>query len=312
MQLDPKWFRPDLIPPEVDEFNAWVASESAGKSTAMDVGPERARTAREAGVSIFGALDVSPGASDEEVAGPDGPVAIHLLEPEGEPTGVYLHIHGGGWVLGAAHHHDRVNARLVEDAGVVVVSVEYRLAPEHPHPAGLADCLAVARWLVDSAPMRWRTGRLLIGGESAGAHLAALTMLAMPRDAFSKALLSYGVYDVRNTPSVRQWGERDLILSRPLIDWFAALTYPPDLDLSDPSVSPMLADLSGLPPARFSVGTLDPLLDDTLFMASRWAAAGNRARMDVYPGAIHAFDYFPGHPYATRAWAASAAWLAEG
>ena len=311
MQLDPDWFRPDRIPPAVSAFNAWLESETAGRPSAMDIGPERARTAREAGVSIFGALDVSPAAFDEEVTGPDGPVAVHILEPEGDPTGVYLHLHGGGWVMGAAHHHDAVNSRLVEGAGVVAVSVEYRLAPEHRHPAAVADCLAAARWLIDAAPDRWGTIRLLIGGESAGAHLATLTMLGLPRNTFAKAYLSYGAYDVRTTPSVRAWGERNLILTTGLVDWFTSLTYDEGLDMTDPSVSPLFADLSGLPPARFMVGSLDPLLDDTLFMASRWVAAGNRAQMDVYPGAIHAFDYFPHHPYADRAYGAAAEWLRD-
>jgi acetyl esterase/lipase len=101
------------------------------------------------------------------------------------------------------------------------------------------------------------------------------------------------------TPSVRRWGPRNLILSTPIVEQFADWFVPPALR-ADPDVSPLYADLRGLPPALFSVGTLDPLLDDSLFMAARWRAAGNRAELVVYPGGVHAFTAFP-IPLATSA-----------
>lgn len=308
MHLDPAWFRPDAIPVSVQSFNQWLEADLAPRLSILDVGPERARQARDEGLSVFGSLVADDDASDEEIDGPAGSLRLHIIEPAGQPSGVYLHIHGGGWVLGAAHQHDAINSRIVAEANVVSVSVEYRLAPEYPHPAGLADCIAAARWLVDNAEERWGTGRLVIGGESAGAHLAVLTMLAFDPGTFSAAQLSYGVYDVGSTPSARNWGERNLILNTPVIDWFADQAHPHS-DRKDPSVSPLYAHLEGLPPARFSVGTLDPLLDDSLFMASRWAAAGNEVELAVYVGAVHAFDYFPQHPYADEAISATATWL---
>ena len=109
---------------------------------------------------------------------------------------------------------------------------------------------------------------------------------------FRGAVLTYGAYDLNLTPSSRRWGTRNLVLSTPIVrkyvDWFA----PAELR-DDPDVSPLHADLSQLPPAIFTVGTLDLLLDDSLFMASRWAAAGNQAELAVYPGGIHAFNAFP-------------------
>lgn len=216
--------------------------------------------------------------------------------PAEDPHGIYLHFHGGGWVLGAAHHQDRRLERLSRSCQVAIVSVDYRLAPEHPYPAAPDDCEAAAAWLVDHAVDQFGTDRLLIGGESAGAHLAAVTLLRM-RDrhgftGFRAANLVYGVFDVRLTPSARAWGDRTLVLDTPTLHWFRE-RFLPDLDLANhPDVSPIFADLSQMPPALFTVGTADPLVDDSLFMYQRWVAAGNPAGLAVYPGAPHAFDAF--------------------
>ena len=92
---------------------------------------------------------------------------------------------------------------------------------------------------------------------------------------------------------MRRWGERNLVLSTPIIELFSDCFVPPAEARATPDVSPLYADLRGLPPALFSVGTLDPLLDDSLFMAARWRAAGNAAELAVYPGGMHAFNAFP-------------------
>jgi acetyl esterase/lipase len=186
---------------------------------------------------------------------------------------------------------------LANRASAVVVSVGYRLAPEHPYPAGPDDCEAAALWLAEHAQREFGVERLAIGGESAGAHLSAVTLVRLRArhgaTPFRGANLVYGVYDLTFTPSVRNWGERYLILSTPIIHWFCDFFVPDRARRGDPDVSPLYADLRGLPPALFSVGTLDPLLDDSLFMASRWVAAGNRAELAVYPGGVHGFNLFP-------------------
>jgi len=174
--------------------------------------------------------------------------------------------------------------------------VEYRLAPEDPYPAGPDDCEAAALWVAQNAASEYGTDRLLTGGESAGAHLAVVTMLRL-RDKhglspFRAANLSYGVYDLDGTPSVHTWGERYLILSQPIMQWFGD-QYAPSSIRKQPDVSPLYADLHGLPYARFNVGTMDPLLDDTLFMHARWLAAGNDASLEVYPGGIHGYPSNP-------------------
>ena len=101
----------------------------------------------------------------------------------------------------------------------------------------------------------------------------------------------YGMFDLRGTPSVRNWGERYLVLSTPIVGWFVE-NLMGEAPRDDPAASPLLADLSGLAPALFQVGTADPLLDDTLFMAERWRAAGLGAELAVAPGGVHAFDQF--------------------
>jgi acetyl esterase/lipase len=105
----------------------------------------------------------------------------------------------------------------------------------------------------------------------------------------------FGLYDFGLTPSVRRWGDRNLVLSTPIIEWFADcfLGEMPLEQRRDPDISPLHADLTGLPPAFFTVGALDPLLDDSLFMAARWDAAGNHAEIVVCPESIHGFTAFP-------------------
>ena len=220
-----------------------------------------------------------------------GPLRLRILAA-GAARACYVHLHGGGWALGGAHHQDQTLLAFGRAAGLAIASVDYRLAPEHPHPAAVHDCVAAVRWLAAHAEPKLGSGTLIVGGESAGAHLAALTLLAL-RDGgeggvVAAANLAFGVYDVSMTPSARRWGQERIVISTPDLAFFAD-QYAPRVRQRDPDVSPLYADLAGLPPALFSCGTLDPLLDDTLFMAARWQAAGNQAELALYPGAPHEF-----------------------
>ncbi|MGZ4354890.1 MAG: alpha/beta hydrolase fold domain-containing protein, partial [Gaiellaceae bacterium] len=165
---------------------------------------------------------------------------------------------------------------------------------------GPDDCEDAALWLVrEGAEQLGAPPVFAIGGESAGAHLSVLTLLRL-RDRhglrpFGAANLVYGVYDLTGTPSHRLWGERDLVLSKRSMGWFGDC-FLPDTPLEkrrSPELSPLYADLTGLPPALFSVGTNDPLLDDSLFMEARWRAAGNDAELRIYAEAAHGFNLFP-------------------
>ncbi|HET6307530.1 MAG TPA: alpha/beta hydrolase, partial [Rhodopila sp.] len=211
--------------------------------------------------------------------------------------GVYLHIHGGGWVLGSADLQDPLLERIADNTGLAVVSVDYRLAPEHPYPAGPDDCESAAAWLVRHAKTEFGTDTLAIGGESAGGHLSAVTVLRM-RDrhgytGFRGANLVYGAFDLSMTPSQRAFGDRRLVLRTIDMQQFYNAFLPAIRDRQVPDISPLYADLAGLCPALFTVGTQDALLDDTLFMHARWLAAGNPADLAIYPGGAHGFTLFP-------------------
>jgi len=233
-------------------------------------------------------------AEERAVAGPAGDVQLRILAPASQPAAVYIHIHGGGWIGG---RHDRRDPFL-HDLGMrinaIVVSVAYRLAPEHPFPAAQDDCEAAVAWVVDHAQQEFGTWTVVIGGESAGAHLAAATLLRM-RDrhgytGFAAADLRYGGYDLRLTPSVRHW--QGPFLDRATLDWLVPQVIGA-LPVDDPDVSPLLADLRDLPPALFTVGTGDSLLDDSVLMWARWRTAGNQADLAIHPGAPHGFDLMP-------------------
>jgi acetyl esterase/lipase len=247
----PNPFDPAVIAEETAAFNAWLAAELAAVPPVNKVPPALTRKARAEGRGLFPDCCPLEGSDWASIPGPPGgPGRVRISLPDGAaPRGTYLHIHGGGWTLGAPDQYDIHNQRIAGTTGCRVASVQYRLAPEHPWPAQVAG-----------------------------------------------AVLNYGIYDLRMTPSMANWGERYLILSTPVTDWFCENLLPGGAEYparrGEPAVSPLMADLGGLAPALFQVGTLDPLIDDSLFMAQRWQAAGNRAELAVYPGGVHAFDMF--------------------
>lgn len=224
---------------------------------------------------------------------------VRVLKPEGAIKGVYLHIHGGGFMHGTAAMGDVSNSILAGELGLATVSVEYRLAPRYSHPSAVDDCEAAALWLIENARPKFGTERLLIGGESVGASLTVLTLLRL-RDRhqaqtyFSGANLPVGNYDFSMTPSQRASTAAHFLSPQHLAEMRAAV-FPgrsPE-ELRDPSISSLYADLHDLPPALFSVGTHDAVLDDSLFMAARWQMAGNAVQLAIYPEGPHLFMTYP-------------------
>ncbi|MBX9745412.1 MAG: alpha/beta hydrolase [Hyphomonadaceae bacterium] len=295
--LDPSLFSDDSIPPETRSANEAIVARLTGMAEWWDVGAQTARDARRRGDGAFPAPAMSDRARWIEIDGPAGKLKLRVLEPA-QSRGVYLHIHGGGHVLGAADQQDRLLEIFADTTGLTSISVEYRLAPENPHPAGPDDCEAAALW-VSGHLSDFGGGKLAIGGESAGAHLAAMTMLRLRdkhgRTPFQAANLVFGVFDLGMTPSARNFGDERLILRTIDIVKFGE-AFLPGLTIEQkrsPELSPLYADLRGLCPALFTIGTRDALLDDSLFMHARWVAAGNAGELDIYPGACHGFLAFP-------------------
>lgn len=252
----------------------------------------------------------SPRARLLTIPGPAGPLDLRILVPE-QVRGVYLHLHGGGWMIGGNDTWDEILGLFGRRTGMATISVNYRLAPEHVFPAAIDDCVATALWLIEHAEAEFGTSWLAIGGESAGSHLAAATLLRL-RDlgkaaSFKAANLLFGCFDLSLTPSVRA-AEGTAFVDHEAMKRFATV-FAGAADLRDPAVSPLYADLRGLPPALFTVGSIDPLLDDSLFMNMRWQAAGNPAELAIYPGGVHGFNSLGGD-IATAANEGMAAFLA--
>jgi acetyl esterase/lipase len=281
-------------------FNEQLARLLAEQTSVHLLPPEVTRRVRREGRAIWPAPVFLPQARDVTIPTRGGEIRLRVLAPEAGCAGVYVHFHGGGWVLGECDEQDPRLWALVQGTGLCAVSVGYRLAPEHPYPAGLDDCEDATVWLLEGGlDELGLPDRLTIAGESAGANLAVATLVRL-RDrhgatgAFCAANLVYGGYDLAKRRSERDQ-DSNLILTPAVRHWFRTC-YAGDRsleELRDPDISPLYADVRDLPPALFTVGELDPLLDDSIAMAARWEAAGNEAELKVWPESVHGFNLFP-------------------
>lgn len=292
--------REDLIDAEltayVEESRAFYAARAASRRTKSQPDPSSTQGLREVRAleearAKGAASAASPApAAREALAGVAGRrVSVRIIAPEsGAARGAYLDIHGGGFYMGSAARGDAHNRRLAHALGIAVVSVDYRLAPEHPWPAAPDDCETAALWLLEEAETRFGTTRLAIGGISAGATLAMTTLLRLRdrgvADPFVAAALQYGTYDISgNTPAGR------LLNGEFFIQAYAGHVA----DRTNPDISPVYGDLRGLPPVKLVVGCLDILLEDNLAMAARLLAAGGEVDVRVYPESPHGFTLHP-------------------
>ncbi len=224
-----------------------------------------------------------------------GDLTIRMYRPVDDPVPLVVYLHGGGWTIGSIETHDRVCRRLAFGAGCAVLSVDYRLAPEHPWPASVDDAVAALRWVADApAELGATTGVVGVAGDSAGGTLAALSCLRL-RDEHPEALPDLQVLLNANTdltgsqPSMREkatgWG-----LDVPMIRFFNSQWVPDENHWSDPAVSPLWApDVSGLPPALIVTSEHDPLRDEAEAYAERLRSAGVEVHLRREPGLIHNF-----------------------
>jgi acetyl esterase len=231
------------------------------------------------------------------VAGPAWPVReVRTLDAGGRPARLYwpedesdaflVYFHGGGHVLGSLDSHDQTCRFLAREGRMRVLSVDYRLAPEHPFPAAIDDCLAAYEWALEHAP---DPTRIAVGGDSAGGNLAAaVSQLADRKPAMQ--LLIYPVCDfTEKRDSYRLFGE-DFLLTERNMDWYRA-NYVPDEDAArDPRASPLLADdLSGAPRTYLTIAGFDPLRDEALAYGRRLEEAGADVTVALHEGLIHGF-----------------------
>ena len=227
-------------------------------------------------------------------------VRVVLVHPDDPLKGGLIHVHGGGWCLGSPDSLRPALARMAIATSTVVASIDYRLAPEHPHPAPLDDCVAAIAGLVEHwhaahgfAPGR----RVVLTGESAGAHLGLLAMLRVRERGlrFAGACLTYGLFDLSNTLPSRGRNAGSALLDaracRSFVHAYLGADRPVDASVSPALLAP--AALRDLGPALFCVGTADPLFDDSVALHERWRDAKNPAWRVEYEEAPHAFDLLP-------------------
>ena len=239
----------------------------------------------------------------------DGAVRVRFYRPAQAtgPLPALVWMHGGGYVIGAPEQDEAMMAEIAAEVGVVVASVNYRIAPEHPFPAPLDDCAAALAWLLrEAAALGVRPDRVAVGGASAGAGLAAALAQRAQDEGLPVAfqLLIYPMLDDRtvtradlNTQDHRIWSQ-----TSNLMGWTAYLGQPPGAAHTPPYAVPARREgLSGLPPAWIGVGTLDLFHDEDVDYARRLTAAGVPTELVVVPGAYHGFDGVQGSAPVSRA-----------
>lgn len=235
---------------------------------------------------------------DLEAEGPAGPIPLRLYRPLGsspdQALPVLVYYHGGGFVIGDLDTHDVLCRELANESGCAVVSVDYRLAPEHPYPAAVIDCMAATRWIyANAASLGLDAGRLAVGGDSAGGNLAAVVCLLARDDGdlpIRFQLLIYPGTEMRSTAQSHQTNGQGYLLTRDTIDYFHGhYIADPEQDF-EWQASPFLRDdLAGLPPAFIMSAGYDPLRDDALAYSQRLSEAGNRVTHICFERQIHGF-----------------------
>src|SRR5215469_12865527 len=236
----------------------------------------------------------APAGEDRTIPGPSGPVPVRVYRPEptGSPPQAAVFFHGGGWVLGGLDSHDTLCRELAAQAGAVLVAVDYRLAPEHPYPAGLDDCAAATRWVAAHAADLGADGPgLAVVGDSAGASLAAgVAMLATDDGdvAVTLQVLAYPALDPAMDTASYKKNADDPFLSRAEMEtyWSYYLGDCVPDRLAAPALAPGLA---GLPSAYVLVAGRDVLRDEGAAYAGRLAAAGVPVRLRRFDDMVHGF-----------------------
>lgn len=281
------------------------AREGQGSIAARRAVAERVRQPwREGGPVMAATMETS-------VAG----VRVRVYRPaEAGILPAMLYLHGGGWTLFSIDTHDRLMREYAARAGIVVVGVDYRLSPEHHFPAARDDAATVLEWMRSEAhALGIDAGRLLVGGDSAGANLAVALCLALRARGEAQPagmLLNYGAFSPEHLPSYERYGGPAYMLEPGEMDRFWHDYAGDPARLTDPNVVPLLADLHGLPSAFLAIAECDILADCNHAFAARLGAAGVPVHSTAYRGATHSFlEAVSIASLADRALAEQAAWI---
>jgi acetyl esterase/lipase len=252
-------------------------------------------------IEAFPGPQIHVAVSDVSLPGPAGEIAARHYRPAGAgPAPLLVFYHGGGWALGDLDTHDALCRLICRDADIHVLSIDYRLAPEHPAPAAVDDAYAAFRWAQEHATeLGAIPGQIAVGGDSAGGNLAAIVCQLARDDHGPAPVLQWLVYPrtdfAAQTRSISLFAA-GFVLTRHDLDWFTARYLDGSgIEPTDPRVSPLLADsLSGLPPALITIAGFDPLRDEGQEYATALRAAGNAVDLRPMGSLTHGFaSFFP-------------------
>jgi acetyl esterase/lipase len=294
----------DRLDPELVEPLQGLMEATGGGFDLHDIPNTRAMVsgmleAVNAGAPPTPGIEIEDLAVPSHEAGVKVPVRIYRPAAAAGPLPVLLWMHAGGFVIGSIAMDELMARNLARDLAIAVVSVDYRLAPEHPYPAAIEDCYGVLQWIGANAPqLRMDAGRIAVGGASAGGGLAAsLCLLTRDRGGVApifQLLIYPGIDDTNIEPASDRVAE-NLFWSRAntRIGWHAYLQGKEATDdVAAYAAAIRAEDMSRLPNAFIGVGTADMFVTENLAYAERLAAAGAEVELAVYPGAFHAFDAF--------------------
>jgi acetyl esterase/lipase len=263
-----------------------------------------------AAYSTFAGLGTEPDGVTWSEVDAGGVPALWADAAGGATDRVLQYVHGGGYVIGAAHYYRNLTGHLAKAIGCRVLNVDYRLAPEHPHPAPVEDSTTAYRWLLEQG---LEPGHLAVAGDSAGGGLTVATLLSIRQAGLPQPAAAVPIspwVDMEATgESMTANAERDVLVAGDMIKGMAE-AFLQGKDARDPLAAPLHADLKGLCPLYIQVGSDETLLDDSTRLAERARQAGVEVRIDVFPEMQHVFQMAVGNmPEADEAVARIGEWL---
>jgi len=304
--------------PQIKEFVTYLLDRSAELAGSSPLSyDERRQVAETVRQPLTEGGPVIEESCDYSVPTASGDVRVRIINTSpGKSRPALIYLHGGGWMLFSLETHGRIMRELAAGADIAVIGIEYSLSPEVRYPVQLNESQAVVRWLRENSDKVGVDSSLLaIGGDSAGANLAVVTCLALREvselSGIQGMLLYYGVYDARfDTDSYERYADPAYNLSRQeMRDFWECYVRTPE-DYTDPFVSPLRADLSGLPATHLVIAERDVLHDENIQMAAKLQESGVDVHSEVYDGTIHSFiEAMSMADVSRRAIADSAHWL---